>query len=72
VSTYTLSIQPIVFLTQFLANLLSNINTNKTFQTSQIQSSVKHTYSNKLKFQTNLFSSTLGLLTSTKNLQTLQ
>ncbi|CAG8857377.1 25606_t:CDS:1, partial [Gigaspora margarita] len=31
--------QSIVLPTQSLANLLSNINTNKTFQTSQTQSS---------------------------------
>ncbi|CAG8755392.1 6564_t:CDS:2 [Gigaspora margarita] len=65
ISTSTLSTQPIVLLTQSLANLLSNINTNKTFET---QSFVKHTYSSKLKSYTNSLSSTLGPLTSTKNL----
>ncbi|CAG8832593.1 42826_t:CDS:2, partial [Gigaspora margarita] len=69
ISTSTLLTQSIVLPTRFLANPLSNINTNKTFQTSQNQSSVKHTYSSKLKSQTNPLSSTLGPLTSTKTLQ---
>ncbi|CAG8707856.1 44571_t:CDS:2 [Gigaspora margarita] len=68
-STFTLSTKPIVLSTQSLANPLSNINTNKTFQTSQSQSFVKHTYSSKLKPQTNPLSSTLGPLTPTENLQ---
>ncbi|CAG8854181.1 30244_t:CDS:2, partial [Gigaspora margarita] len=46
ISTSTPLTQSIVLPTQFLANSLSNINTNKTFQTSQTQSSVKYTYSN--------------------------
>ncbi|CAG8806677.1 26820_t:CDS:2, partial [Gigaspora margarita] len=69
-STSTLLTQPTILLTQSLANSLSNINTNKTFQTSQTQSSVKYTYSSKLKSQTNPLSSTLGPLTSTETLQT--
>jgi len=69
ISTSTPLTQPIVFPTQSLANPLSNINTNKTFQTSETQSSVKHTYSSKLKSQTNPLSSTLGPLTSTETLQ---
>ncbi|CAG8763618.1 9065_t:CDS:2 [Gigaspora margarita] len=65
ISTSTSLTQSIVLPTQFLANSLSNINTNKTFQTSQTQSSVKHTYSSKLKSQTNPFSLTLGPFTKT-------
>ncbi|CAG8856249.1 8654_t:CDS:1, partial [Gigaspora margarita] len=68
-STSTLLTQPTVFSAQSFANPLSNINTNKTFQTSQTQLFVKHTYSSKLKSQTNPLSSTLGPLTSTETLQ---
>ncbi|CAG8841999.1 3086_t:CDS:2, partial [Gigaspora margarita] len=67
--TSTFSTQPTVILTQSSAKLLSNINTNKTFQTSQTQPSVKHTYSSKLKSLANSLFSTLGLLTSTEDLQ---
>ncbi|CAG8854870.1 20287_t:CDS:1, partial [Gigaspora margarita] len=69
ISTFTPLTQPIVLPTQSFANPLSNINTKKTFQTSQTQSSVKHTYFSKLKSQTNPLSSTLGPLTLTETLQ---
>ncbi|CAG8833499.1 1178_t:CDS:2, partial [Gigaspora margarita] len=69
ISTSTPLTQPIVLPAQSLANPLSNINTNKTFQTFQTQSSVIHTYSSKLKSQTNPLSLTLGPLTSTETLQ---
>ncbi|CAG8855560.1 24641_t:CDS:1, partial [Gigaspora margarita] len=55
----TPSTQSTALSTQFLAKPLSNINTNKTFQTSQIQPFVKHTYSSKLKSPVNPLFSTL-------------
>ncbi|CAG8838034.1 36412_t:CDS:2, partial [Gigaspora margarita] len=72
ISTSTPLTQFIVLPTQSLANPLSNINTNKTFQTSQTQLSVKHTYFSKLKSQTNPLSSTLGHLLQLKLYNTLQ